>query len=168
MLKLIKLRDKRGITLIEVMVSLVFLSTGLIPLFGVILSSVKLSIRVKNNLVATNMAQEGIEVVRALRDKAWMDSAPYDRDLPSGDGLVSWDSDTIIPYDSSSYMKLDPATGVYSQTVGTDTIFKRRIDITKVPSPCNCEVKVTSEITWLENQNNRVLTVEDHLFDWKQ
>ena len=166
--KLGKNNKEEGITLIEIMVSLVFLSAGLIPLFGVIISSINLSTRIKNNLMASNLAQEGIEVVRAIRDKAWMDNAPYDRDLTSGDHLVSWDSDTLSFYDPSTYMRLDPNTKIYSLTIGTDTIFKRRINITKIVSPCNCEIRVISDVTWVDKGKNLAVTVESHLFDWKQ
>lgn len=164
----IKTSKNKGITLIEVMVSLIFLSTGLIPLFGIIVSSINLSVRIKSNLVASNLAQEGVEVVRALRDKAWMDDAPFDRDLTPGNHLVSWDSDSLLLYNPNSYLKYNSATGIYSQTTGADTIFKRRINITPIPSTCNCEVIVTSDVTWLEKNNPRSVVVESHLFDWKQ
>lgn len=150
------------------MVSLVFLSTGLIPLFGVIISSINLSIRIKNNLIAANLAQEGVEIVRAVRDKAWMDDAPFDRDLTPGNHLVSWDSNFLLLYDPNLYMKFDSATGIYSQSTGLDTIFKRRINIDPVPSTCNCEVIVTSDVSWVEKDVAKSIVVESHLFDWKQ
>ena len=164
----IKTSKNKGITLIEVMVSLVFLSTGLIPLFGVVISSINLSVRIKSNLVAANLAQEGVEIVRALRDKAWMDDAPFNRDLTPGNHLVSWDSDSLLFYNPNSYIKFNSATGIYSQTTGIDTIFKRRINIVLVPSTCNCEVIVTSNVSWLEKSIAHSIVVEGHLFDWKQ
>ena len=157
-----------GLSLIEVLVSLSFLSLGLIPLFGIIVSSINLSTRIKNNLIAANLAQEGIEVVRAMRDKAWMDDAAYDRDLTPGDSLVSWDSNVLTAYDPTVYMKVDPNTGIYSQTGGIDTIFKRRINITKIPSSCNCEVGVVSDVTWIEKNQTKEILVESHLLNWGQ
>lgn len=164
----IKTSKNKGITLIEVMVSLIFLSTGLIPLFGIIVSSINLSVRIKNNLVAANLAQEGVEIVRALRDKAWMDDAPFNRDLTPGNHLVSWDSNSLLLYNPNSYMKFNSVTGIYSQSTGIDTIFRRRINIAPVLSTCNCEVIVTSNVSWLEKNSAKSIVVESHLFDWKQ
>ena len=162
-----KRKKEAGLTLVEVMVSLLLLTSGLIPILGVIISSVALSTRIKNNLIAANLAQEGVEVVRAIRDKAWFDDAAFDRDLTDGDYLISWNSDTLTAYDSNAYVKIDPATGIYSQAGGIDTIFKRKINIAKVVSACNCEIKVVSDVTWTEKGINRAISVESHLFDWQ-
>ncbi len=163
-----KTNQQEGMTLIEMLVSLVVLTVGLIPIFSVIVSSSNLATRAKNNLIAANLAQEGIEVVRAIRDKAWLEGVPYDRDLSNGDYLVSWNSSTLTPYDSEAYLKFDSNSGLYSLVAGIDTIFKRKISVLKVVSACNCEVSVTSAVTWSERGQNKSVTVEDHLFDWNR
>ena len=68
-----KRKKEAGLTLVEVMVSLLLLTSGLIPILGVIISSVALSTRIKNNLIAANLAQEGVEVVRAIREDHFFD-----------------------------------------------------------------------------------------------
>lgn len=157
---------ERGMTIIETLTSLVLLSIGLIPVFAIMSASVNLSNNIKDNLIAANLAQEGIEVLRAIRDTSWLNNAAFDQNLPSGNYLVSWDSDTLIPYDSNAFVRKDP-NKIYSHSSGSDTIFKRRINITPIVSPCNCELKVLSEVIWLEKGVNRVITAEDHLFNWK-
>lgn len=161
-----KKNNQKGITLIEVMVSILFLSIGLVPLLSSITTSLSLSTRIKNNLIASNLAQEGIEVARSMRDKAWMDKALFNRDLPEGDYLISWNSSSLIPYNPNDYLKLG-AGNIYSESSGADTIFKRKLTVSAVPSPCNCEIRVTCQITWVEKTKNRSLTVEDHFFNWK-
>lgn len=161
-----KKNRQKGITLIEVMVALLFLSIGLIPLLSAIVTSISLATRIKNNLIASNLAQEGVEVARSLRDKAWMDKASFTRDIPDGNYLISWNSSALISYDPNTYVKISP-TSIYSQSIGADTIFKRKLTIAKIVSACNCEVQVTSQVTWTEKTKSRSITVEDHLFDWK-
>lgn len=155
-----------GMTIIETMVALVFLTLGLVPIFSLISSSAQLSNRIRNNLIAANLAQEGIEVVRAIRDASWLNGSAFDQNLPAGDYRVSWDSDSLMAYDSSIPLKINTG-GNYNYSSGTNTTYKRRINITKIPSACNCELKVISEVTWTEKGTNRIVTVESHLFNWR-
>ena len=48
-----------------------------------------------------------------------------------------------------------------------DLIDKSKINIAKVVSACNCEIKVVSDVTWTEKGINRAISVESHLFDWQ-
>lgn len=156
-------------TLVEVMVAFLFLSLGLIPIFAVITSSINLAARIENNLIAANLAQEGPEVIRAIRDASSMRGEDFDVDLPDGDYLVAWDSLSLIPYDADMYIKYDPSTHIYSYD-STDTIntkFKRRINIQKIVSACDCEIKVISEVTWNERGVDKIVNVESHIFDWR-
>ncbi|OGN08783.1 MAG: hypothetical protein A3J46_04410 [Candidatus Yanofskybacteria bacterium RIFCSPHIGHO2_02_FULL_41_11] len=155
-----------GTTIIEVLMALVLLTLGLIPIFAIMTASTTLSSNIRDNLIAANLAQEGIEVVRAIRDTSWLNEELYNQDLPNGDYRVSWDSDSLMPYDANAFLKKD-ANKIHSYASGSDTIFKRRINISSVASSCSCELKVISEVTWLEKNVNRVVTVEDHLFNWK-
>ena len=60
-----------GFTLIEALVALVILTIALGP--ALVLSSNISSTAsvIQNNLIAANLSQEGIEVIRALRDANW-------------------------------------------------------------------------------------------------
>lgn len=161
-------KNQKGLTLIEVMVAFLFLSLGLVPLLGIITSSIMLANRIENNLVASNLAQEGIEVVRGIRDAAWMRGDAFDLNLPNGDYLVSWDSDSLISYDSTAFIKISSSGSIYSYNpIGKDTIFKRKITIAKIVSPCNCELRIISEVTWAEKGINKTTAVEAHLFNWR-
>ena len=67
-----------GFTLVEALVALVILTIALGP--ALVLSSNISSTAsvIQNNLIAANLSQEGVEVIRALRDANWYNGLPFD------------------------------------------------------------------------------------------
>ena len=137
--------------------------------------SSRISTSVKNNLTASMLAQEGIEVIRAIRDENWLASparAFYaglneEADGSTTIGRVQYDtSDSLLSQNDSAPLYLNANSGIYSYDSGdaSPTFFKRKISITKVSA---VELKVISEVTWTEAVRDRSVSVEDHLFDWK-
>jgi type II secretory pathway pseudopilin PulG len=63
---------KRAETLLEVMIALVVLTLGSISATTLILSAINANIYNKDALMALNLAQEGIEYMRNLRDTNWI------------------------------------------------------------------------------------------------
>lgn len=162
--KLNKSRNvEKGFTLIEALVALIILTVSLGP--ALVLSSNVSSTAsvVKNNLIAANLSQEGVEVVRALRDANWHNGSPFDSGLNDGIYRIEWNSNTLIALSSNPPLKIN--NGLYSYSSGADTLFKRTVTITKINSE---ELKIISEVTWTERGNRtRSVKAESHLFDWK-
>lgn len=164
-----------GLTLIEAIVSLVILVSGLIPAVYVISASLNTSSIIKNNLIAANLAQEGVEVIRSLRDANWFNPAipSFDNGL-IGTWQVDWNTNwntnppQAITVDTSPFIKFDASTGLYNYIIGSNTQFKRTTTIALTPNACNCELVVISRVDWLERGGRaRVVQVESHLFDWR-
>lgn len=152
-----------GFTLIEALVALVVLTMALGP--ALVLSSNISSTAsvIRNNLIAANLSQEGVEVVRALRDANWYNGLAFDSGLADGTYRIEWNSDALIALGGNPALKLN--AGLYNYSSGTDTIFYRTISITKLNSE---ELKIISSITWTERANSpRGVTTESHLFNWK-
>lgn len=155
---------ERGFTLIEAMMALVILTTALGP--ALILSSNVSSTAsvIKNNLIATNLSQEGVEVVRALRDANWYNGLPFDTGLADGVYRIRrLPSPALIGLGSNPPLKID--NGHYNNSSGTDTIFRRTVAITKINSG---DLRIISNVTWTERGGRaRNVQTESHLFDWK-
>ncbi|MDO8496612.1 MAG: prepilin-type N-terminal cleavage/methylation domain-containing protein, partial [bacterium] len=152
-----------GFTLIEALVALVILTTALGP--ALVLSSNISSTAsvIQNNLIAANLSQEGVEVIRALRDANWHNGLSFDSGLSDGIYRIEWNSNSLITLGSNPPLKL--STGLYNYSSGTDTLFKRTVTITKINSE---ELRVISDVTWTERGNRaRDVRAESHLFDWK-
>ena len=165
--------SEAGFTLIEALVYLVLLTTALVPAFILATDAVKLSTGIRNTLTAANLAQEGVEVVRAMRDANWFTSQPFGTGLDactSPDGCrVQWDSKTPDAIGGNPRLKRDKVTGLYQYATGDPTLFSRKITIDPVPGS-SVELVVKSEVTWTERSvtDVRSIVVEAHLFDWIQ
>ena len=118
---------------------------------------------VKNNLIAANLAQEGVEVIRGIRDTNWFNGVAFDTGLANGAYRVEWNSDTLIALGTNPFIKED--NGLYNYSTGNNTIFRRTISILKVNAG---ELRIISEVTWEERgARARSSTAESHLFNWK-
>lgn len=59
---------RKGTTIIELVVALGIIITGLLTVVGLIVRSIDIGTKSKNEIVALGFAQEGIEAIRAIRD----------------------------------------------------------------------------------------------------
>jgi prepilin-type N-terminal cleavage/methylation domain-containing protein len=158
-------RRQHGFTLIEALVALTILGVGLIPAFIQATNALVLADSVQNSLVATHLAQEGAEIVRALRDTDWFAGSAFGTSL---DGCaagcrVQYDSVSLIPLGDDPVLKRDPTSGLFTYDSGTPTIYRRTVTVTTVSAH---ELKVVVAVVWTERSGGKEFDVEDHLYDW--
>jgi len=157
----------KGFTLIEVMISVAIItlvSTGII--FGITMN-LNIASRIKNNLIAANLAQEGLEIVRNIRDNDWHSggSSNFGSSLPTGTYLVQWNSLNLRPF-SDIFLKKD-SNDFYNYDAGEQTIFKRKIIIeNSSQNPSTVEKIAKVEVTWKEKNKTKTIQAELHLFNW--
>lgn len=163
---------KEGFSLIEVIVSLFIVSVALIggmTLINTVMSSSSLS---SSKLVAAGLAQEGIEIIKNIRDLSlstdnW-DSC-YTTYVGTNDYTIQY-NDTALRAFADTPLRYDSSTGLYGYDAGVDTPFnyKRKITLVKNPSGLDdSEIKVAVQITWQERNRSQTLTVEDRLWNWR-
>ncbi len=157
------LNSSKGFTLVEALVALVILTMALGP--ALVLSSNISSTAsiIQNNLIAANLSQEGVEIIRALRDANWYNGFSFDNGLTNGVYRIEWNSNALISLGPNPPLKIN--AGLYNYSSGTDTLFKRTITITQITSE---ELRIISDVTWTERGNRvRDVKAESHLFNWK-
>lgn len=86
--------NQKWFSIIEVLIGIMIFSLGLVSIFMLILSALRMNEYSKNSIIASNLAREGIEVIRNIRDNNYTD-------------LRSWNT---FPW---SDMNARFATGVY-------------------------------------------------------
>ena len=77
-----------GFTLIEITVVIFIITMGLMGILALATQSIKVSNFNKNNLIASQLAQEGLELVRNRRDNNWLvdDGRDWNNDIGAGGG----------------------------------------------------------------------------------
>lgn len=167
-------RFQQGLTLVETLVSLFILSVAVMGSFALISYNLSTANDVKNSFIASGLAQEGMEVVRNLRDGDWFAAKPFGTfgdasgvAVPDGLYRVQWNSRSLIADVTNPPIKKD-ASGYYTYTSGTDTIFHREVEIKRVTPTSGpvAEIIVTVRVTWGGHFGNKQIVAEEHLFDW--
>ena len=151
-----------GFTLVETLVSLVLLSMAIIPALILSTRAVNIAYDVRDTLTASGLAQEGIEVVRAMRDTNWFNDLEFDNGLTDGSYRVEWDSVSLLPLSGNPVLNLN--NGLYTYSGGNGTIFSRALTITKINGG---ELRIVSKVNWADKGVTKNVQAEEHLFNWK-
>ena len=175
-----------GFTLIETVVALALIVSGVVGAFSLALTGVTDASVSKNKLIAVNLAQEGIELVRKIRDDNELaGNANWVAYLfPGALCSYSWKIDlftTTGPLVSSDGSPLNyaPAMGLYSySSVGASpSLFTRQIQVER-PGGAGCmqgkraefpdsvQMRVRSIVTWNERSLLKTVSLEEAFYDW--
>ena len=177
-----------GFTLLETLVALILLSAAIAGPFALAASAI-FDVKVfRHKLVALNLAQEGLEIIRSYRDNNVHANLYWAVDLGAG----TWQADIVCPNppapctatavqalnfkscgggECADPLRYDQATGVYSYASGDPSPFRRTITIdrtqvdSRVPQPD--QMKVTSDVTWSDAGIVRRVVLEELLYNWQ-
>jgi prepilin-type N-terminal cleavage/methylation domain-containing protein len=157
-------KKEQGFTLIETMVALSILSFTLLGMVSLIIINITNAKHIEKNLIAGNLAQEGLEVVRAMRDNDWLSGGDFG-DFLSGDGeyRVQWDDMALRPLDDNPDLDFDSDSGMYNYGSGDATIFKRKVFVKRIS---DAEISILVTVEWILRSGPIQLQAESHLFDW--
>jgi len=141
-------KNKRGFTLLEVLVAVSVLVIGSVAAFSTISATIRSVTFAKDKLIASFLAQEGIEIVKNIRNTNWIQMRNWDEGLLAG-GIASsayqvdYDDVSLFPYNPNATLGL--GSNGYTYEGATSTKFQRRITITRISSD---ELRVTVEVFW--------------------
>lgn len=160
---------KQGFTLVEIVVILFIMSMGMIGVLSLIVQNIQSQSYNKSNLIAYQLAQEGIELIRKVRDSNWRESVLYDDKLAPGEYYMDY-TDTapslhdldnpeelVLKQDAANFYVHDPAAA-------TTTPFSRLITIGVIDDH---SFQVNSLISWAEPGRSYTYDLETILYNWR-
>lgn len=100
---------ERGFTLVEVIVMMAVLTIGIVGTLAVANVAVQSGTRNEQRVVAANLAREGVELVRAIRDSNWAAAA-------EGSGASCWDYYAASPLQAQAVPYTTSCTQTYPET----------------------------------------------------
>ncbi len=175
----------RGFTLIETLFAILIFSAALISLLAISSKGISVTNQVKRETIAYYLAQEGLEVVRTIRDTNMLAAAAGSPGINWTDGFATPGSGTDCTTSTMCYVVYGLGTtpslaensssgvtaeiffspsGQYSNT-GTPTGFFRNISVTPVSS--TDEFMITATVTWKMGTINRSVTLQTFLKKWQ-
>lgn len=164
---LLNIKNKnKGVTLLETLVAIFVLVTGIVGAFSLIISVMSFTSYNSNKLIASYLAQEGVELVRNIRDTNWQEGWNY------YDGL-SDHTDATIDY-NDNYLDATRSGELYigndgfydhdNPTGGDLTIFTREISTNNPIS--DGFLKIIVNVSWEEKGKPYYVEVIEYLYNW--
>ena len=166
----------KSFSLIELIIALSLITAGVIGAFGVFQKIIISTSIASSRLIASYLAQEGIEIVRNIRDSNWLEDAEDPLvDIEWSGGLTGCQAGCEADYRDQKgevdsyggrYLKIDG--GFYNYNSGDETRFKRKITITPVEDD-EFEVyklEVLVEVEWEEHGGSPKISAQENLYDW--
>ena len=167
-----KLKGNGGFSFIELLAVMFIVNVALIALISMSMQAISTERFNRNVLIAAQLAQEGIELVRNIRDNDWQAGvSPGAFFNPANDGTYAIDyalgpATALVGgvADSNSRLYLD-SRGYYSHdNTGASTKFRRAIT---VATSVTASTTVSSEVRFSDGVAEREYKVETVLYDWK-
>jgi len=168
-------KKQKAFTLVEVLIAISILTIGILSGFILITKVLYNTAVIQDRLTASFLTQEGIELVRQVRDSNFLqimngESVEWKDGLADGSYTIESKAGseqpitlTSVDTGEGSNFRYDDDTKIYNYTTGEPTTFNREIKITTINDD---EIRVESIMKWKTRTIDFNLTVEDHLFNW--
>jgi type II secretory pathway pseudopilin PulG len=172
-----RISGQRGQTLIEALMALSVITMGFLGIFALLSKSFFFNRVISDQLTATYLASEGVEVAKNLIDHdvysgaAWGSCFAGSRNLNgNGVGEFALDSasvDCAARWDPTMRLQFDPATNAYSYRTTAGSVatgFSRDVRVALSGN----EITVAGIVTWDTGPlTARSIMLEDHFYKWR-
>jgi len=153
---------QKGFTLLEMIFAITIISVGVLGIYNGMSFAIANTQKAREFFMGAYLAQEGIEIVKNMRDTNWVANSAWDSGLICGSGCeadYSTASSTFssTPY-TGRYLKMDPG-GFYNYSSGTSTIYKRKITVNE---PGTSTINITVDVYF----KGVTTTVKENIRNW--
>ncbi|MCL5433256.1 MAG: prepilin-type N-terminal cleavage/methylation domain-containing protein [Patescibacteria group bacterium] len=139
---------QKGQTIIEVLIALSVAVVVIAAISISVISALYNSQFSKNQNLATQYAQEGMEILRQIRNSDWTEFSSY-----SGSYCLDKGSDVLEVKDLGV---TNGCSSGGSDNTNIDNFFARQIDVSRQDADCSGnQTKVTATVSWSDNKCGR-------------
>lgn len=168
----------KGFTLLEVIAAIFVLTVGVGGSVILIQQTLSAASMVESKLIASYLAQEGIEIAKNLRDTAALKrrtqslTVSWDEYFPEGERQADYlGREQELNLISNEGLLYIDANGFYSHSAsGNPTKFKRRISVLEKTDLDGDEIpdklKVSIEVEWKERGRTHSIKVLEYITNW--
>ena len=149
-----------GFTFLEIMIAISVMTIGILAVYTLIPKMISISSANINRFIASQLAREGMEIVRNIRDTNWLEEVAWDAGLADGDWRIQYNKDYLFSL-VDEFLKRD-INGFYNYDSGEETKFKRKITLSHFATT-TLNVKV--EVSWPGSYSP--FQVEENLYNWR-
>lgn len=156
--------NMKGFTLIEIMVAIAVMSLGVVGVYSLVSVVIRTSAINTDQFIASELAREGMELVRNIRDQNWLrwDVWQEGLDICALGCAMDYNDAGLESFDGR-YLLIDP-NGFYNYQSGDASKFKRKIII--ISQPESLSIKV--QLTWSSfDAVEKLYEVEEKLYNWR-
>lgn len=168
------------------MLSLSLITIGFLGIIALLSKSFFLTRVTSNEIVATYLASEGIELAKNLTDHdvyghlaipsvspGW--GTVWNNMVAGGSGTFEIDYTTCesgvgacsAPLTSNKNLSYNPVSHLYSYSGGASTIYKREIQVNMPAAENGNEIVVQSIVTWSTGPiTNQSIVLDDDFYNW--
>lgn len=159
-----------GFTLVETLIAILIFSTALVSLMAIASRGISATITAQQQISAQYLAQEGLEVVRNIRDSNFISGVAWDTGLINcslgSPCTVEYGTSQVPPnlVSCSGCEVLQDVNGFFTANAVNPSGFFREIVLTP-QGPT--EYLVTSRVTWNTKGLERNVTLQTLLTNWQ-
>lgn len=180
MIKINNKETRNGFTLVETLVAIGILVLAVTGAFSAAQMGITTSTYSKNQVIAFYLAQDGVEFIRNIRDNNGLKGQAWLTDISSNssdpcyfNNTCTVDPTAVSPNPniircsggSGSCPSLKQDTnGIYGYVSGTDTIFRREIQLTSINDH---EISILVSVIWRKGLVDRSFRIRENIFDWQ-
>lgn len=164
---------KKAQTLIESLAALGVLTMAMVAILSLGVASIYAGAQNRAEVAAVNLAREGIELLRGMRDSNWLvpGANPF-AVIADGDWIVDISDSGVVDLTSADSGDINVCgncqiyfkNGFYQHDLGVVTPYKRLITIA---TPAASKRKIISKVIWTVKNRKRNFSLETTLADWR-
>ncbi len=161
--KIFMQKSGSGFTLIETLVGIALLVGVLVGPVTFLSTSFTRAGPSEDRLTSLYLAQEGVELVRAIRDNNVLAELAWNNGLSDGTYEIDYNSGLTAYSNPGTKLLFDTATGIYSYDSGVNSKFVRRVTISNLSGT---QMRVTSTVEWNDRFGTRSVQLQEVLYNW--